>query len=144
MTPPTIYELSRGHQDGHVSVLFWHPTRHMAECEWSAHCGTLLEEAARRAVEKEAAREHPSWVGMGEIMDEMIPMLEAAGFVRLTTVRRDYYDAIIIRAPGDGDDPDGPDDCRLPRAVVELANAHNLKIERREWEEAGRIWDEPT
>ena len=141
MTPPTIYALTRGHQDGHVTELFWHPTRYMAECEWSATCSTLLDEAARRAVLKAQAAcgGTGTWVGFGEIMDEMIPMIEAAGFVRVRPVERYYYDAIIIRRST----ADTGHDDSLPQSVIDIVDPHNLAIERQQWEEYGRIGDEP-
>jgi hypothetical protein len=140
MTPPTLYSLTRGHQDGHVTELFWHPVG-PAPAAWEAICDGLLEEAARRAVAKAASEEVVNWVGMGEIMDQMAPMLEGLGFVRVRPVDRYYYDATIIRRYGDGEggSEDGPS-----ARVVDIVDPHNLAIERQQWEEAGRMWDEPT
>jgi len=116
-----IYELAAKHYEAYKAILFDGPEGEA----WESICDSVFDEAARNCLANggcspNQTREYGTYIGLEDLLEHMVSLIEAKGFVRVIPVVKSYWGGGIL----DTEDEAFPFTSETRFAVRE----HNHKI----------------
>ena len=122
-----IYELSWGWYEDSQHWILAGPS--MMWEEFKSLCDSLISEAATKAVVAQQREDYPSYIGVSEVVEQMIPLLIERGFSVVETCRANYTGSGILKN-GYGSLWEF-----LNTASAELIQTHNEQIRNKSYDD---------